>query len=110
MTIPLSGLKVTGADISSTMVEKFKANGERLHVEARGIHLESEDGSEIESGKYDVVLCSFVLHHAAANMTAIVANLCKALRPGGHFCIFEFERTERSEKTFENVSLLCECQ
>jgi 2-polyprenyl-3-methyl-5-hydroxy-6-metoxy-1,4-benzoquinol methylase len=87
------------------MIDKFLANAKRLGVDANtnSIILQTEDASEIESGKFDVVLCSFVLHHVAGNLSSVVANLCKALAKGGHICIIEFEQTKRSEETFASV-------
>jgi 2-polyprenyl-3-methyl-5-hydroxy-6-metoxy-1,4-benzoquinol methylase len=87
------------------MIEKFLANARRLEVGANtnGIILQAEDASEIESGKFDAVLCSYVLHHMAGNLPSVVANLCKALAKGGHICIVEFEPTKRSKEVFASV-------
>eukprot|EP00050_Salpingoeca_kvevrii_P012607 m.23808 g.23808 ORF g.23808 m.23808 type:complete len:260 (+) comp4176_c0_seq1:223-1002(+) len=98
------GLSVVLADVEQNMLDvagrriKEEHLGDKVTVQL----LEKLDGSEVATGQYALVIASLVLGHAREEHVApVVESLCKAVRPGGHLIIVEFD--ENSHKKLEEL-------
>ncbi|CEO95592.1 Methyltransferase domain-containing protein [Plasmodiophora brassicae] len=93
--------QVVGVDVSRAMLDKLRAKLKDHGDLAARITLNQikEDASDV-NGDFDVVLSSFVLHHAKEeHIPTIVGHLCRTLRQDGRIAVFELVRSERTRAT-----------
>jgi ubiquinone/menaquinone biosynthesis C-methylase UbiE len=105
MELAQRGHFVTGADVSSDMLDQFRLklmNNPSLQEQIRLLHARAGDGSDIaDFSCYDVVFITFVLHHISADQRHnVITNLAKCLKDGGRLVVIEFDDTERSRASF----------
>lgn len=83
-----AGHRVTAFDISAAMLEHAQARAENEKLAGveflRGGFL----GFEVSPGEFDAAVSAAVLHHLPDLWKAVaLANVCRALKPGGLFCL-----------------------
>lgn len=82
-----AGVQVYGADISAEAIERTRRLASEMAptLPARNFVAADLDALPFESGKFDVVLCSAVLHFARSeeHFKGIVRELWRVLKPGG---------------------------
>ena len=105
MEIAQRGHHVTGADVSTDMLDQFRiklANNPSLQEKITLFHAGAGDGSDIEENCcYDVVFITFVLHHISPDQRQnVITNLAKYLKDGGRLVMTEFDDTERCRASF----------
>ncbi|MBB6611873.1 class I SAM-dependent methyltransferase [Pontibacter sp. Tf4] len=88
-----AGVKVYGADVSETAIEKVKQLARELAptLPARNYLVADLENLPFENAAFDVVICSAVLHFARSeeHFKTIVSELWRVLKPGGMlFCRF----------------------
>jgi 2-polyprenyl-6-hydroxyphenyl methylase/3-demethylubiquinone-9 3-methyltransferase len=89
------GARVTGVDLSATMIEVAT-----LHAEAAGLAIEYRQQSAASlaaaaAGQFDCVCCMELLEHVPEPAT-LVAELSRLLRPGGSLFVSTINRTPRA--------------
>ena len=103
------GHHVTGVDVSSHMLNQFRAKLESappaVKERIRLVHMTTEDGSDIaaqqEETLYDVVFVAYVLHHVPLEQQQkVIANLAELLKVGGRLVVLEIDDTERVRAAF----------
>ena len=88
-----TGMEVYGADVSSEAISRVRQLASELAptLPARHFVVADLEALPFEEAKFDVVLCSAVLHFAKgeAHFTSMVQDLWRVLKPGGMlFCRF----------------------
>jgi SAM-dependent methyltransferase len=78
--------KVIGVDFSEAMLEKARANADKLNLNNVEFRLGDIEQLPITANKADVVLSNCVLN-LVPNKTAVFAEIMRVLKPGGHFSI-----------------------
>jgi ubiquinone/menaquinone biosynthesis C-methylase UbiE len=118
-TIPLARLvgpsgSITAVDIQSEMLKGARRRAEKAHLLSR-IHFHQSDSTGLHiPGAFDFALAFWVLHEVA-DQESILAEICGALKVGGHFLLSEprihvaaqyFHRiiAQAEERGFERVS------
>lgn len=80
-----------GVDISSVMIEQAKRQGLARKDDAQArvsfIHADCAKPTSFPHGPFDVVFAAWLLNYApdGASMIAMLRNVARNLRPGGHF-------------------------
>ncbi len=81
---------MTGADISSGMLEQARKSWNLDDVPQWISLLPDDKSSQLPAGAFDVVVASSVLHHVpVAERPAIWRSLLRCLAPGGRLFVFE---------------------
>lgn len=84
-----AGVDVYGADISAESVMRIQALASAMapHLPATNFITSDLEALSFVTGKFDVVVCSAVLHFARdeAHFRSILAELWRVLKPGGMF-------------------------
>lgn len=84
-----AGVDVYGADISAESVLRIQALASAVapHLPAANFITSDLEALSFVTGKFDVVVCSAVLHFARdeAHFRSILAELWRVLKPGGMF-------------------------
>jgi SAM-dependent methyltransferase len=86
------GLNVTGLDLDPAMVERARANANRLGNgdERRPSFLVGDAASPaFPDGSFDLVVSTFSMHHWA-DPTAGLAEIARVLRPGARALVWDF--------------------
>jgi SAM-dependent methyltransferase len=86
------GLDVTGLDLDPAMVERARANADRLENgdEHRPAFLVGDAASlAFPDGSFDLVVSTFSMHHWA-DPTAGLAEIGRVLRPGARALVWDF--------------------
>lgn len=78
--------KVIGVDFSEAMLEKARANADKLNLNNVEFRLGDIEQLPITANKADVVLSNCVLN-LVPNKAAVFAEIMRVLKPGGHFSI-----------------------
>eukprot|EP00474_Spongospora_subterranea_P010758 CRZ11216.1 hypothetical protein [Spongospora subterranea] len=108
-----TGADVAAADTSTAMIEQVHRKLENLRPQISSrIHpiVCSPDASDIVADpEYDMILCSFVLHHVGDLLEPILVNLRQAMtKKNCRLCIFELEDSQRTRDAFDRKrALLC---
>jgi SAM-dependent methyltransferase len=87
------GLDVTGLDLDPAMVERARANADRLGNgdERRPSFLVGDAASlAFPDGSFDLVVSTFSMHHWA-DPTAGLAEIGRVLRPGARALVWDFQ-------------------
>ena len=82
--------RITGVDISDAMLERGRARVQKANLAGR-ISLEPARAEELPyaSGSFDAVSFTYLLRYVA-DPAATVAELARAIRPGGHMASLDF--------------------
>jgi SAM-dependent methyltransferase len=91
------GLNVTGLDLDPAMVERARANADRLRNadERRPSFLVGDAASlAFPDGSFDLVVSTFSMHHWA-DPTAGLAEIGRVLRPGARALVWDFRPDAR---------------
>ena len=78
------GAAVTGLDISTEVVEAFRARWTEAEVVKRSLL-----DSELPDNSFDCVTVIGGLHHIHPNLRQAMVEIHRVLRPGGYLCFFE---------------------
>ena len=77
------GIRVTGVDSSSAMIEKVRARvGQNSNLVNLELLLSSSGEGAYEARQYDIVVCTSVLEFVP-EMESVLARLCSVVREGG---------------------------
>jgi ubiquinone/menaquinone biosynthesis C-methylase UbiE len=83
------GLDVTGMDLDPAMIERARANGERLPAGARLRFMVGDVAAlPFDDGSFDVVFSTLSVHHWA-DPGAGLAEVARVLKPGGRALIWD---------------------
>lgn len=86
------GLAVVGLDLSDAMAKLASANAESAGVSDRVTFITAgADQVPYPKGSFDLAVTSLSLHHWS-NPQAVLAEIARALRPGGRFLILDLRR------------------
>ena len=92
------GLQVTGIDVSAASLEVARA-----HARTAGLPIDYRAGSAtalpFDGGSFEVVSCCDVLEHIP-EWEQVIAEVGRALTPGGLFLFDTINRTAKSRSTF----------
>ncbi len=86
------GLDVTGLDLDPAMIERARANADRLGSgdQRRPSFLVGDAASlAFPDGSFDLVVSTFSMHHWA-DPTAGLAEIARVLRPGARALVWDF--------------------
>ena len=78
--------KVLGIDFTAAMVDKARANAEKLHYNNVEFRLGDIDDMPVTSNYADVVVSNCVLN-LVPNKHKVISEIFRVLKPGGHFSI-----------------------
>ena len=78
--------KVLGIDFTAAMVDKARANAEKLHYNNVEFRLGDIDDMPVTSNFADVVVSNCVLN-LVPNKHKVISEIFRVLKPGGHFSI-----------------------
>jgi arsenite methyltransferase len=78
--------RVIGVDMTSSMIERARANATRLGYANVEFRLGEIEALPVENGTVDVVISNCVLN-LVPDKAAAFAETFRVLAPGGHFCI-----------------------
>jgi 2-polyprenyl-6-hydroxyphenyl methylase/3-demethylubiquinone-9 3-methyltransferase len=86
------GARVTGIDLSPTMIEVA-----RLHAEASGLAIEyhQQSAAALAGAQFDSVCCMELLEHVP-EPAVLIGELARLLRPGGSLFVSTINRTARA--------------
>lgn len=91
-----------GVDTSKSMIDHFKSDVAKASLtNATAVVSTTEDGSELASDSADVAMVNCVLPHTS-KPKAIIANLARAVRLGGHVTVAEMAATEHMTEHVED--------
>lgn len=80
------GGKVIGIDFTPAMIEKARANAEKLHYNNVEFRLGDIEQIPVTANLADVVVSNCVLN-LVPNKKAVIQEIYRVLKPGGHFSI-----------------------
>jgi 2-polyprenyl-3-methyl-5-hydroxy-6-metoxy-1,4-benzoquinol methylase len=78
--------EVVGYDISEVAVARANSIAKELNI--FNFRAELNNFSDVEEGRFDVILCVNMLHHSASP-PQVLSSIRKSLRPGGQLIIME---------------------
>ncbi len=78
--------KVLGIDFTEAMIEKARANAEKLGFNNVEFRLGDIDDMPVTSNYADVIVSNCVLN-LVPNKYKVISEMCRVLKPGGHFSI-----------------------
>ena len=85
------------------MIDHFKSDVAKASLtNATAVVATTEDGSELASDSADVAMVNCVLPHTS-KPKAIIANLARAVRLGGHVTVSEFAATQHMTKRVDEA-------
>jgi SAM-dependent methyltransferase len=78
------GARVVGVDISEREIEHFRRRWPACHA-----HCASILDTGLPSAEFDAIFVVGGLHHVHPSVPRAVDEICRLLKPGGHFCFVE---------------------
>ncbi len=85
VALALEGLRVTGADVRSEVLEDLRHAAAEAGVAVEPLLLGGSEGT-LPSEGFDAAVCTEVLEHVPDHR-AVLEDLASALRPGGRLCL-----------------------
>jgi SAM-dependent methyltransferase len=83
--------KVIGMDMTGEMVDKARANAERLNIQNVDFRLGTIEALPVEDGSVDVVISNCVIN-LSPDKKSVFAEIHRVLRPGGRIVISDILR------------------
>lgn len=84
--------KVIGIDFTPAMIQKARENAEKLHFHNVEFRLGDIENMPVTSAVADVVVSNCVLN-LVPNKNAVISEIYRVLKPGGHFSISDIVLT-----------------